>query len=95
VVGLERTITGTVVNVGSGVNVGGAETDVDVASNTGIAAAVWVKEESAVSAIRRLIESGSSVGTGVTAVGAHARINQRAVDHSINFLFGIVMKPLL
>ena len=91
--GLERTINGTGVKVDSGVKVG-KETTVDVGTNTGIAAAVCVKAALAVWAMSRLSESGSSVGAGVIAAGAHARINTRLSDQSSNFLPELVMKPL-
>ena len=92
--GLERTINGTVVNVGSGVNVG-AEIAVEVGSNTGIANAVCVNAALAVWAIKRFIEFGSRVGAGATTAGAHAKISKRISDQNSNFLAGIGMNPLL
>jgi hypothetical protein len=48
----------------------------------------------AVCAINVLIEFGSNLGTGVTALGAQARIKKRAANQRNKFLRGKVMAPL-
>ena len=77
-VGLGRTKVWKGVTVGSGVNVL-LGVDVKVAVG-GIAAMVCVDAAPAVCTMNRLIALGSSVGTGVTMAGAHARVIIRAMN---------------
>ena len=79
-------MVGTVVNVGSGVNVfRGVDEGVNVG---GIASCVCVDAASAVCTIYVLIAFGSSGATGVTMDGTHARTRIKVVNQRNNFFPG-------